>query len=87
MPQRPDLSHMLTFAPLQPQFAGLLPPLPVESFCPETPLQAMPAAQATAQHHTATDCFGRAMETEPDDGASAPVPARTDHFRPITAAW
>jgi hypothetical protein len=40
----------------------------LESFRPETPLQAMLTAQAIALHHAAMDCFGRAMETEADDG-------------------
>jgi hypothetical protein len=73
---------MLTSATLQPLLAGLSRTIGrhvsgpeagaalLESFCPETPMQAMLAAQAIALHYAAMDCFGRAMETAPDDGAT-----------------
>jgi hypothetical protein len=38
------------------------------AFLPQTPVQAMLAAQAVALHHAAIDCFGRAMQTPEDDG-------------------
>jgi hypothetical protein len=71
---------MLTSATLQPLLAGLSRTIGrnasdpeaaaalLDSFCPETPIQAMLAAQAIALHHAAMDCFGRAMETEAEDG-------------------
>jgi hypothetical protein len=37
------------------------------AFLPQTPVQAMLAAQAVALHHAAIDCFGRAMQTPEDD--------------------
>jgi hypothetical protein len=43
----------------------------LEAFHPQTPVQAMLAAQAIALHHAAMDCFGRAMETDPEDHATA----------------
>ena len=43
----------------------------LEAFHPQTPIQAMLAAQAIALHHAAMDCFGRAMEAEPEDHATA----------------
>jgi hypothetical protein len=73
---------MLTRALLQPLLTGLARTLSrepqdnpetaaalLDSFHPETPIQAMLAAQAIALHHAAMDCFGRAMQAGEDDEA------------------
>jgi hypothetical protein len=43
----------------------------LEAFHPGTPIQAMLAAQAVALHHAAIDCFGRAMQTDPEEHTTA----------------
>jgi hypothetical protein len=59
------LSRTLARGAQDPEAAAAL----LESFRPETPIQAMLAAQAIALHHAAMDCFGRAMQAGEDDGA------------------